>query len=96
MPHKGTRSTVSVAGVGLMLPRSGVDSGEDACDAKRETRFSASGLHSKSASWRELKRTIVARRVSADAERTAWSRQSAPSIIFSLHATVVHTLFVTN
>lgn len=41
MPHKGTRSTVSVAGVGLMPSRSGGDSGEDAW-REEGTRLSAS------------------------------------------------------
>lgn len=34
MPHKGTRSAVSVAGVGLMPPRSGDDSDEKTHDEK--------------------------------------------------------------
>lgn len=41
MPHKGTRSTVSVPGVGLMPPWSGGNSGEDAWHG-RGTRLSAS------------------------------------------------------
>lgn len=42
MPHKGTRSTVSVAGVGLMLPRSGGVTLEKTHDEKEGTRLSAS------------------------------------------------------
>lgn len=70
MPHKGTRSTVSVAGVGLTLPRSGGDSREDAWrergDAALRIGSKPAGANGAGGSWRQ---TRVARRVSADAGR---------------------------